>query len=65
MANLAGAVRQLRQQRDRAAREVERLDEAIRLLARLVGRKGRRRSFKRVRTKRTPSAAARRRIAAA
>jgi hypothetical protein len=64
MANLAGALQDLRKERDRAAHRVERLDEAIAVLTGLAGRNhpgG-------VRTRRTGrrmSASARRRIAAA
>jgi len=56
MANLAGVVQQLRRERDRAARTVERLDAA---LAALVG------VGRRTGTKRRISAAGRARIAAA
>jgi hypothetical protein len=57
MDNLAGVVRQLRGERDQAARTVERLDAA---LAALMGVSG-----KRKRTRSRLSAAARARIAAA
>ena len=57
MANLAGVVRQLRKERDRAARVVERLDAA---LAALNGG-----SYRSTATRRTISAAGRARIAAA
>jgi len=57
MANLAGVVQQLRKERDRAARELERLNAA---LAALNGG-----SHRRTATRRTISAAGRARIAAA
>jgi hypothetical protein len=57
MANLAGVVQQLRNQRDRAARALECLDAA---LAALNGG-----SYRRMGTRRTISAAGRSRIAAA
>jgi hypothetical protein len=58
--NLTGVVQQLRKERDRAQREVERLDEALGILGSLNS------SFKGVRPeKRKVSAAARARMAAA
>ena len=65
MATLAGALKQLRQERDQAAREVERLTKAIHILGTLVGRNTAGRTTRKGRTKRTMPAAARRRIAAA
>jgi len=66
MLNLATAVRQLKQERARTQKEVEKLDAAIRVLSGLTGTKrglgsGRAGIGKR----RTMSAAARKRIAAA
>src|SRR5579863_5359638 len=71
MANLARTLKDLRQERDRAQREVERLDEAISVLQGLLGRNhlgrparlGRRARMGRPRRK--MSAAGRRKIAAA
>src|SRR5512146_590194 len=71
MANLNRALQELRQERNRAEREVERLDDAISLLEGLTGRNhaGRpargRRTARMGRPRRRMSAAGRRRIAAA
>ena len=66
MLNLTTAVRQLKQERARAQKEVEKLDAAIRVLSGLTGTK---RGLGRARAgmgkRRTMSAAARKRIAAA
>ena len=65
MLTVTTAVRQLKQERARAQKEVEKLDAAIRVLSGLTGTKpglGRRAS---VGKRRTMSAAARKRIAAA
>jgi hypothetical protein len=66
MLNLAIAVRQLNQERARTQKEVEKLDAAIRVLSGLTGTKrvlGRGRAG--IGKRRTMSAAARKRIAAA
>ncbi len=71
MANLTRTLRDLRRERGRAQREVERLEEAISVLEGLVGRNQAGRRTRRVRTarmgqpRRRMSAAGRRRIAAA
>jgi len=71
MANLNRALQELRQERDRAEREVERLDEAISVVQGLVGRNhlGRTarlgRPARMGRPRRKMSAAGRRKIAAA
>jgi len=64
MVNLSSLLTNLRKERVRSAREVQRLDKAIAVLRKLVGRKraGKMRGPK---PRRTLSAAARRRIAAA
>ncbi len=64
MANLANVVQQLRRERDQAQRRMEQLDEALRVLGGLGGsrRIGRTRISG---NRRTMSAAARKRIAAA
>lgn len=61
MANLAGVLKDLQQERDRVEGEIRRIDKAIKVLGTLVGSN----SAGRARTRRTMSAAARRRIAAA
>jgi hypothetical protein len=65
MANLANVVQQLRKERDQAQRRVEQLDEALKVLGSLSGspRKAGRAQISGKR--RTMSAAARKRIAAA
>jgi hypothetical protein len=69
MSNLAKAVQQLRKERDQARRRVEHLDEALKALGSLgglrgrVGRVGRAQTL--VKKRRTMSAVARKRIAAA
>ena len=66
MLNLATAVRQLKQERARTQKEVEKLDAAIRVLSGLTGTKrGLGRGRAGVGKRRTMSAAARKRIAAA
>ena len=66
MLTLTTAVRQLKQERARAQKEVEKLDAAIRVLSGLTGTKrGLRRGRAGVGKRRTMSAAARKRIAAA
>ena len=67
MANLTAVVKQLRSERDRAARELDRLDAAIAALNHVAGRDGRRTAAGRRgrRPRRKLSAAARARIAAA
>lgn len=63
MLNLTKAVRQLKQERDQARNKLEQLDEALKILTGLTGA---RQGFVRGRGKRrTMSAAARKRIAAA
>lgn len=63
MLNLTKAVQQLKQERDQARNKLERLDEALKVLTGLTGVK---RGLARGRGKRrTMSAAARKRIAAA
>jgi hypothetical protein len=68
MANISGVVTQLRQERDRLSREVERLDNAIAALGDITGRSNGRTSAssrRGRRPRRKLSAAARARIAAA
>ena len=66
MLNLATAVQQLKQERARTQKEVEKLDAAIRVLSGLTGTKGGLgRGRAGIGTRRTMSAAARKRIAAA
>ena len=69
MANLAKAVLQLQKERDQARRRVEQLDEALRALGSLGGLRGRVGRAARAqlpgKKRRTMSAAARKRIAAA
>jgi len=65
MANLTDALRQLREERERAQSQVERLGSAISVLEDLVGRNGSRTVRTRARSGRVVSAAARRRMAAA
>ena len=66
MLTLTTAVRQLKQERARTQREVEKLDAAIRVLSGLTGTKrGLGRGRAGVGKRRTMSAAARKRIAAA
>ena len=69
MSNLAKAVQQLHKERDQARRRVEQLDEALKALGGLGGLRGGVGSVGRTQTmgkkRRTMSAAARRRIAAA
>jgi hypothetical protein len=66
MSNLAKVVAQLRQQRDEAQKQVERLDQALAALGSVDGLRSPGRSFRNVGRKgRTVSAAARKRIAAA
>ena len=64
MSNLANVVQQLKVERDQAQRRLEQLDQALQALGGLSGlrRSG---SRGRIRKRRTMSAAARRRIAAA
>ncbi len=61
MVDMALVVANLRKERERAAREVQRLDAAIAALGKLEGRRRAGRTYR----KRTLSAAARKRIAAA
>ena len=66
MSNLAKAVQQLHKERDQARRRVEQLDEALKALGGLRGRAGRvGRAQTTGKKRRTMSAAARKRIAAA
>lgn len=67
MANISGVVSQLRRERVRVSRELERLDNAIAALGHIGGRNGRRSTSATLRHKpqRRLSAAARARIAAA
>ena len=69
MSNLAKAVQQLQKERDQARRRVEQLDEALKALGSLGGLRGRAGRIGRTQTfgkkRRTMSAAARKRIAAA
>lgn len=67
MANLAAVMKQLRSERERAARELDRLDAAIAALNHVAGGNGRRSAIGRRgrRPRRRLSAAARARIAAA
>ena len=66
MLTLTTAVRQLKQERARAQKEVEKLDAAIRVLSGLTGTKrGLGRGRAGIGKRRTMSAAARKRIAAA
>jgi len=65
MVRLTGALKELQQERDRAARDVKRLEEAIAVLGKLVALNGARPSGRAESKRRVMSAAARRRIAAA
>lgn len=66
MANISGVVTQLRHERERLSRELERLDNAIAALGHIDGRSNGRTAAKRGRRpRRKLSAAARARIAAA
>jgi hypothetical protein len=69
MSNLAKAVQQLQKERDHARRRLEQLDEALKALGSLGGLRGRVGRVGRAQTtgqkRRTMSAAARKRIAAA
>ncbi|HJT71941.1 MAG TPA: hypothetical protein VJ731_17200 [Terriglobales bacterium] len=66
MSTLTTAVQQLKQERDRAQKELKRLDVAIRVLSGLTGgNRGLGRGKAGVGKRRTMSAAARKRIAAA
>ncbi len=65
MANLTDALQQLREERERAQSQVEKLGSAISLLEDLVGRNGSRVVATSTRGGRVVSAAARRRMAAA
>ncbi len=68
MANISGVVTQLRQERDRLSRELDRLDNAIAALGHIGGRRNGRTGFatrRERRPRRKLSAAARARIAAA
>jgi hypothetical protein len=66
MSNLMKVVAQLRKQRDEAQRQVEQLNQALAALGSLDGSRSRGRSSEPVgRKRRTMSAAARKRIAAA
>lgn len=66
MLNLTKAVRQLKKERERTQTKVERLDTALKVLGSLANLNGRFRGVQRVAKKRrTMSAAARKRIAAA
>src|SRR6266550_8711309 len=65
MANLTDTLRQLREERERAQSQVEKLGSAISVLEDLVGRNGSRTVRTRARSGRVVSAAARRRMAAA
>ncbi len=69
MTNLATVVQQLRQERDQAQAQIERLDEALKALTGLKGVRGttggRGRAQTAAGTRRTMSVAARKRIAAA
>jgi hypothetical protein len=66
MLNLTGVVRQLKKERERAQRQVERFDVALKVLGGLGSLNGRFRGVRMVAQKRrTMSPAARKRIAAA
>src|SRR5690242_10318738 len=65
MANLTNALQQLREERDQARSQVEKLDSAISVFEDLVGRNGSRTVGRRTRVGRIVTAAARRRMAAA
>ncbi len=66
MSNLAKAVQQLQKERDQARRRVEQLDEALKALGSLGGLRGRVALARTLgKKRRTMSAAARKRIAAA
>jgi len=66
MANFAGVLNELQQERDHAVQQVSRLDEAIAALGKLVGSNHTKLAqMKGPRKRRTMSAAARRKIAAA
>lgn len=65
MAKFAAALQQLRDERRRAQQQVEKLDEAIAVIQRLVGRNGLPIATHAGRTKRVMSVEARRKIAAA
>ena len=64
MPNLGGIVHQLKMQRDRAQKEVERLNAALTALGNLGGQSGLRRA-RMVKSRKPLSAAARKKIAAA
>ena len=66
MANFAGVLNELQQERDHAVQQVDRLDEAIAALGKLVGSNHTKLAqMKSPRKRRTMSAAARRKIASA
>lgn len=65
MANLGGIVRELKTQRDRAQREMERLNAALMALGGLGSRNGRSKGVRAAKKRKPMSAAARKRIAAA
>jgi hypothetical protein len=65
MPNLGGIVRELKTQRDRAQRDVERLNAALTALGNLGGMDRRARRVLAARKRKTMSAAARKKIAAA
>ena len=65
MPNLSGIVQQLKTQRDRAQREVERLNAALMALGNLGNRGGRLRRARAVQQRKPLSAAARKKIGAA
>lgn len=65
MANLSGVIAELERERTRAAEEMERLDQAMTALSGLNGASGRIPSRTTTHPRKTMSAAARRRIAAA
>ena len=65
MPNLSGIVQQLKTQRDRAQKEVERLSAALMALGNLEGQSGGLRRVRTVKSRKPLSAAARKKIAAA
>lgn len=65
MANLANVVQQLRKERDQSHRRIEQLDEALKALGSLSGSRRRTNRAQVSGKRRTMSAAARKRIAAA
>jgi hypothetical protein len=65
MPNLSGIVQQLKTQRDRAQKEVERLNAALMALGSFGNRSGRLRQVRTVKKRKPLSAQARKKIAAA